>query len=87
MIEDGRRDAQVRQRRGGGQAGHAAADDDNVQYLLAVNQTGRNPVLGGNFQPGQVLPQTRFQRIQALRRGGNGQIHSVGESKTGASSP
>ncbi|MNX40319.1 hypothetical protein D3C86_707010 [compost metagenome] len=87
LIEDGRGNAQMRQRCGGSQAGHAAADDDNVQYLLAVNQTGRNPVLGGNFQPGQVLPQTRFQRIQALRRGGNGQIHSVGESKTGASSP
>ncbi|MCY1530678.1 hypothetical protein D9M68_658760 [compost metagenome] len=49
LVEDGRIDAQVRQRRRRRQARHAAADDGHVQHLPAVDIPGRNPVLGGNI--------------------------------------
>ncbi len=87
LVEDGRVDAQVRERRRRRQAGHAAADDGHVQHGLAVDMAGRHPVLGGKFQPGKVLAQARFQRGQALRRSGYGQIHDAGDSVSGASSP
>ncbi|MCY1223200.1 hypothetical protein D9M72_353120 [compost metagenome] len=87
LVEDGRIDAQVLERRRRRQAGHAAADDGHVQHLLAVDIAGRHPVLGGDFQPRQVLPQARFQRGETLRRGGYGQIHNAGDSVRGASSP
>ncbi|MNX22156.1 hypothetical protein D3C86_521330 [compost metagenome] len=51
LIEDRRVDAQVLQGGGGRQTPHAAADDGHVQHRLAVDETGRHPVLGGKLQP------------------------------------
>ena len=54
---------------GGGQAAHAGADHDHVAHAGALDGAGRHPILGGQFQPLQVLAQARFQGGEAGGRG------------------
>ena len=67
-VEDGRIHAQKTQRGRCGHAAHAAADDSDRQHFLAVHFGGRQPVLGGQIEPRQILAHAGFKRFQTLWR-------------------
>jgi hypothetical protein len=61
------RDAALNQRRGQRQAGHAGADDGDVDHVLPLALAPRRPARGGKLQAGELVREAGFERRQAGR--------------------